>query len=250
MNEDERYLFDLQGFLVVEDALDANQLTALNEILDRRIEDEVAADDHTHRFLDLLDWGKPYQDLVDNPRIVDYLAELVGDPLRLDHVYLDIIRSGKGPIGTSLHGGATPLHPTHYYRHRNNTMRNGLFVVAYNLYDVKPGDGGFAAVPGSHKSHYVFPGHWKELDGSQDLPFVAKVTGRAGTAILFTEAMTHGTLPWHGQERRTIFYKYSPPAVSWSNRYFNAADYPAMTERQKAMLAPPSALASPFLNGG
>ena len=250
MNGDEQYLFDLQGFLVVEDALDANQLTALNGILDHRIKDEVAADSHTHRFLDLLDWGKPYQDLVDNPCIIDYLAELIGDPLRLDHVYLDIIRSGKGPIGTSLHGGATPLHPTHYYRHRNNTMRNGLFVVAYNLYDVNPGDGGFAAVPGSHKSNYAFPSHWKELDGSQDLPFVAKVTGRAGTAILFTEAMTHGTLPWHGQERRTIFYKYSPPAMSWSNRYFNAADYPAMTERQKAMLAPPSALASPFLNGG
>ncbi|MCY3659276.1 MAG: hypothetical protein OXG36_09675, partial [Caldilineaceae bacterium] len=54
MNGDERYLFDLQGFLVVEDALDANQLTALNDILDRRVEDEVAAEDHTHRFLDLL----------------------------------------------------------------------------------------------------------------------------------------------------------------------------------------------------
>ena len=98
----------------------------------------------THRFLDLLNWGKPYQDLVDNPSILTYLAELIGDPLRLDHVYLDVIRSGKGPIGATLHGGATPFSPTHYYRHHNNTMRNGLFVVAYNLYDVNPGDGGFA----------------------------------------------------------------------------------------------------------
>ena len=161
MNEDERYLFDLQGFLVVEDALDARQLKALNDILDQRIEAEVAEEDNTHRFIDLLEWGQPYRDLVDNPRVVDYLGELIGDPLRLDHVYLDIIREGKGPIGTSLHGGATPMHPTHYYRHRNHTMRNGLFVVAYNLYDVNPGDGGFAAVPGSHKSNYAFPGHWE-----------------------------------------------------------------------------------------
>ncbi len=127
-------------------------------------------------------------------------------------------------------------------------MRNGLFVVAYNLYDVNPGDGGFAAVPGSHKSNFPFPAQWRELEGSQDLPFVTQVTGKAGTAILFTEAMTHGTLPWRGDERRTIFYKYSPPALSWSPVYYDAAVYPDLSERQQAILSPPSALQESFMN--
>ncbi len=242
MTEEEKYLFDLQGFLVVENALAPAQLQALNDLLDQRIAQEVPAAAHTHRFAHtLLHWGQAYRDLVDNPAVTPYLAELLGEDFRLDHDYLDIIRAGKGPIGTSLHGGAWPFHSTHYFRCLNGTMRNGLFVVAYNLYDVHPGDGGFAAVPGSHKSNFPFPVQWQELAESQDLPFVAQVTGPAGTAILFTEAMTHGTLPWRGHERRTIFYKYSPPALSWASEYYDAADYPDMTDRQKAILTPPRA---------
>ncbi len=249
MTEEERYLFDLQGFLVVEDALTPAQVQELNAILDQKIAHDVPADVHSHRFpQELLTWGKAYRDLVDNPTILPYLVELLGDPFRLDHDYLDIIRAGKGPIGTSLHGGAWPLHPTHFFRCVNGTIRNGLFVVAYNLYDVHPGDGGFAAVPGSHKSHFRFPAQWKELDGSQNFPFVAQVTGKAGTAILFTEAMTHGTLPWRGHERRTIFYKYSPPALSWSRTYYDVADYPDLSERQKAILSSPSALREPLID--
>jgi hypothetical protein len=68
------------------------------------------------------------------------------------------------------------------------------------------------------------------------------VTGPAGTAILFTEALTHGTLPWHGRdERRTIFFKYSPHSVSWAARYFDATRYPDLTERQREILEPPNA---------
>ena len=249
VNEEEKYLFDLQGFLVVEDALDQAQLRSLNLLVDRKVKEEVPLESETHRFGNtLLSWGQPFQDLVDNPRITPYLGELLGDPFRLDHDYLDIIHSGKGPIGTSLHGGAYPMHATHYFRCVNGTIRNGLFVVAYNLFDVNPGDGGFAAVAGSHKSSFQFPKGWQELESSQELPFVTKVTGKAGTAILFTEAMTHGTLPWRGLERRTIFYKYSPPALSWSSSYYNSGNFPNLTSRQKALLSPPSALLEPFLD--
>lgn len=247
MTEEEKYLFDLQGFLVVENAMDPEQLRAANAILDRRIEQHVPAENHTHRFgQQLLHWGRVYLDLVDNPVITPYLTELLGDPFRLDHDYLDIIRSGKGPIGTKLHGGAWPLHPTHFFRNVNGVIRNGLFVVAYNLYDVNPGDGGFAAVPGSHKSNFKFPERWKELDESGSRQFVTQVTGKAGTAILFTEALTHGTLPWLGDERRTIFYKYSPPSLSWAKRYYEADDYPGTTARQRAILNPPSSLSEPL----
>ena len=54
-------------------------------------------------------------------------------------------------------------------------MWNGLSVVAYNLHDVGPMDGGFGAVPGSHKSNYPFPDEWKEMDELQ--PIVRRVTG-------------------------------------------------------------------------
>ncbi|RIK36532.1 MAG: mitomycin antibiotics/polyketide fumonisin biosynthesis protein, partial [Chloroflexi bacterium] len=44
MNAHERYLFDLQGFLVVPDALDAEQLCMLNRIWDERIAQETTVD--------------------------------------------------------------------------------------------------------------------------------------------------------------------------------------------------------------
>ncbi|MCL4505964.1 MAG: phytanoyl-CoA dioxygenase family protein, partial [Chloroflexi bacterium] len=136
--------------------------------------------------------------------------------------------------------GATPFDPSQYFHFQDGRMYNGLTVVAYNLRDVNPGDGGTGCVPGSHQSNYPYPNDWRELDHLQ--PFMRAITGPAGSAIIFTEALTHGTLPWKGQgERRTIFYKYSPHPVSWAAHYIDAGRYPDLTERQRAILEAPNA---------
>jgi hypothetical protein len=239
MTEQEKYLFDLQGYLAVPAALSAEQLQALNAILDEQIAAEMG-DATTKRFGRLLHWGQPYIDLLDNPRITPYLDNLLGPHFRLDHIYCDVIRGGQGPIGAGLHGGGTPFDPSQYYQYRDGKMYNGLSVVAYNLRDVNPGDGGFACVPGSHKANFPFPNEWRNLEELQ--PCVRPVTGPAGTAIIFTEALTHGTLPWHGaDERRTVFFKYSPHPISWAKQYFNADEYEGLNERQRAILQPPNA---------
>lgn len=240
MTDHERYLFDLQGYLAVPNMLNAEQLAALNAILDERLEQAVAPTARTHRFFPLLDWGGPYLDLIDNEPVLPYLEAMLGPGFRLDHEYADIIRVGKGPIGATLHGGGSPFGAPYYYRYSEGRMYNGLCVVAYNLKDVNPGDGGFAAVPGSHKSNIAFPDDWRELDNTHSI--VQPVTGPAGTAIFFTEALTHGTLPWNGaDERRTVFFKYSPHALSWAAYFYDADDYPNLTERQRALLEPPNA---------
>ena len=240
MDEHERYLFDLHGYLVVPDALSSETVAQINGIMDERIASETGPEMRTHRFGSVLEWGPALRDLIDNPRVTGYVEELVGAQFRLDHDYADVICTGKGPIGTTLHGGRTPFDPSQYYHFQDGHMANGLIVVAYNLKDVNPGDGGFGCVPGSHKSNYRFPTEWQPLDEPQ--PCVQRVTGPAGTAIIFTEALTHGTLPWRGaNERRTLFYKYSPHALSWSARYYNADDYEGVTDRQRAILEAPNA---------
>ena len=241
MNENEQYLFDLQGYIAVPNALDKQQLEDLNALLDKHIEQECASDRPTHRFGGLLEWGKPYRDLIDNPSIVPYLDVILGERFRLDHLYADLIRSGTSPIGATLHGGGAPFDPSQYYHYHGGRMYNGLTVVAYNLADVGPEDGGFGCVPGSHKSNYRFPGEWRDMSGNIE-PCVRRVTGPAGTAVIFTEALTHGALPWTGQgERRTVFFKYSPHPISWSARYFDEVDYEDLTERQRAILEAPNA---------
>ncbi|MDE2728596.1 MAG: phytanoyl-CoA dioxygenase family protein [Gemmatimonadota bacterium] len=240
MTPHEQYLFDLQGFIAVPDALDAEQLAELNRILDVKIDEAMEPGATTHRFgFTLLDWGPAYRDLIDNPRIVPYLEHIVGSRFRLDHDYADIIRKGDGPIGTTLHGGAIPFDPLYSYTCVNQEIRCGLSVVAYNLKDVNPGDGGFGCVPGSHKANFRFPDEWRNL--KTDQPFIRAVTGKAGTAVIFTEALTHGTMPWHGDERRTLFYKYSPNSVSWYAEYYEAEKYEGLTERQQQILEAPNA---------
>ena len=239
MTDQERYLFDLQGYLVIPNALSADQLAALNTLLDERITREMAPDASTHRFGDLLSWGQPYVDLLDNRHVETHLTEILGEQFRMDHVYLDVIRSGLSPIGATLHGGGTPYNPVTFYDFRNGRMHSGLFVVAYNLADVGPEDGGFACVPGSHKSNYPFPTEWRDLSDRQ--PFVERITGPAGTAVLFTEALTHGPLPWSGKaERRTLFYKYHHHGGAWSASY-PVPDGLVVTERQRRILEAPNA---------
>jgi Phytanoyl-CoA dioxygenase (PhyH) len=242
MDDHERYLFDLQGFITVADALTPTQVQDLNREFDARVVANVAPDANTHRFNTLLDWGRPFRDLIDNERVTDQLAAILGPHFRLDHEYGDLIRRGKGPIGTRLHGGSVPFDPAQYYVVAQDRIRSGLVVVAYNLRDVGPMDGGFAAVPGSYKANFAFPEEWKELDTPDPRPWLRRVTGPAGTAIIFTEALSHGTLPWTGAgERRTLFYKYSPHASSWSAEFYDAARWPELTDRQRAILESPNA---------
>lgn len=241
MDSTERYLFDLNGYLVVPDALSVEAVTAVDRLMDERIVRDVAADATTHRFADVLDWGPEVRALIDHERMVPYLEEILGTGYRLDHDYADVIRSGKGPIGTRLHGGAVPFDPGQWYTFVDGRPRSGLVVVAYNLCDVNPGDGGFGCVPGSHKANLPFPDEWRELE--QDLDgLVRPVTGPAGSAILFTEAMTHGTLPWHGAgERRTLFLKYDPGPIAYGAAFYDRDRWPDLTARQRAILESPNA---------
>ncbi len=239
MTEQERYLFDLQGYLVVRDALTPEQITTLNGLVDTHLEAKVAPDAPSHRFGNLLAWGEPMYGVLDNPRLMPYLDAILGANFRLDHDYCDVIRGRKGPIGWSLHGGGTPFDPSQYYRFQDNRIFCGLTVVAYNLHDIGEGDGGFGCVPGSHKSNLPFPNEWRDLEQAQ--PFVDRVIGPAGTAVIFTEALTHGTLPWNAaHERRTLFFKYSPGPLSWASNYYDPANYPGLSEKQTALLRKPS----------
>ncbi|MEO1374042.1 MAG: phytanoyl-CoA dioxygenase family protein [Cyanobacteria bacterium J06635_10] len=238
MNEFERYLFDLQGFLVVENVLSNEEIAILRELVDKQVALKNQPKASKLRFDSLLSWGKPLRNLIDNPQITPYLSELLGGKFRLDHDYLHIIREGLGPIGCHLHGGGTPYDPTQYYSFRNGRIYNGLLAVAYELNDVNPGDGGFACIPGSHKSNLPCPQEWIDLEFLNR--GVKSVTVNAGNAIIFTEALTHGTLPWRGKnERRTLFYKYSPSSYAWHRLYYDPDDFGDLTSSQREILKTP-----------
>ena len=129
MDDEQRYLFDLQGYLVIPGAIGPDLLARLNPSIDAGIAAETAQDMRTHRFGDLLGRDPAFLELIDNPAVIDVLIDVLGTDFRLDHTYADVIRAGDGPIGTVLHGGAVPFRPAEYYTTVDGTAKAGSDYV-------------------------------------------------------------------------------------------------------------------------
>ena len=80
MDEHEAYLFDLQGFLVVEAALSPAEVAELDDLLESRIQADVPADADTHRFEYPFDWSPAVRRLIDHDRLRPYLGRSSARP--------------------------------------------------------------------------------------------------------------------------------------------------------------------------
>lgn len=87
MNDVEKYLFDLRGYLILEDVLSPDDVAELNRLIDKQNLPEPPLESGKARFGGFLSWGKPFCDLLDHPRIMPYLKFILGDGFRLDHYY-------------------------------------------------------------------------------------------------------------------------------------------------------------------
>ncbi len=238
MTPEDRFQFDLQGFLVVKDVLDSDELAALNAVADDP--PNGWGDGDSYRQSNVSRWGMPFQRLIDHPKLIPYLLGLMGPKVRVDHDYCIFMR--KGAPNGGLHGGPSPQVGAgdHWYTCHNGVIRNGLTVVTYNLTDTAPGDGGFGCIPGSHKSNFVSDLPADVRRHERAAPYVQQVAAGAGDAIIFTEALMHGTLAWTAtHERRALLFKYSPGHSSWSQNYYDVDAYSDLTDQQRRFLQPP-----------
>ena len=256
VTEEERYLFDAFGYVVVPDVLTEHQVDALRLTLRQPTEqfEPVSAEESP------LHWGTAWRDLLDLPKLTPILEALMGNhefrdafiaakdrepypTYRLDHINVHT-HVEKGFPGGDLHGGWVNSGGSQYFRYHDGKFYNGLIAVSFELYDTFENDGGFACIPGTHKSNLTLPEEWRDLSKGIH-PAVKRIAARPGDAIVFTEALTHGTLPWEvDAKRQTIFYKFSPHGTTWSADYFNPDDYRCyedMDARKLAMLEPPNA---------
>ena len=69
MTNEEKFLFDLQGYLVIKNVLTDSELDELNAISDGAY---LYDDEEAQREASILGWGKPFKNLIDHPRILSY----------------------------------------------------------------------------------------------------------------------------------------------------------------------------------
>ena len=236
MNEEERYLFDVRGYLVIEDVLSPEEVAELNRVMDSQDLPPPQDDTMSARFGGFLEWDKTFCDLLDHERIMPYLKTMLGDGFRLDHYYGIYMRAGTEQL--RLHGGATPYDPPEYYHFREGEMYNGLSVVSWNLTATGPASGGFCAVSGSHKANFRCPDSIRTAHDSHEAVVVPEAP--AGSVVIFTESLTHGTALWTaGYQRRSLLYKYSPGQQSWSAKYTQPPQSVDLTARQRLLFEKP-----------
>ncbi len=233
LSDRERFELDVRGFLVRRGVLGARDLSALTAAVDALRLPPARDTIQSQRFRDHLHTSPAFVALLDHPAVIDVVLELCGPGARLDHAY-GIVMS-PGTSGLHLHGGAVPFDHAQFYVTAGGAISCGLVAAQWALVDHPPGAGGFCCVPGSHKA--AFPSPPLALDD----PMVVEVPMRAGDVVLFTEALTHGTLPWRGPgQRRTLLYKYSPGSSSWGrDERYDERLWPMLTERQRLLLEPP-----------
>ena len=113
MNEEERYLFDLWGYVVIENVLSTDQLAILNHLIEQRNFPTPTEDIQSQRFGGFFDWEKDaFRHLLNHERITPLLREIIGSKFRLDHAYGILMT--KGNAGGNLHGGGEPYDPAQY----------------------------------------------------------------------------------------------------------------------------------------
>ena len=258
MDEDERYLFDINGYLHLKGVLTSEEVVQLNagidhhgeqmSPIDRSLAGDSAALVGTSRRKGLggmlaweKPWCQPFRHLLVHPRIKSYLDVILGTGYRLDHGP-GLIAMDTGCEGGTLHGGGVERsNLLEAYFFKNDRIYTGLTVVEYLLADEGPGDGGVAVIPGSHKANLSCPDAMKAWEKYQE--HVLELNAQAGDAVIFTETLTHGTLPWKGQhERRALLYKFSPGYLAYGSGAHDTS-YSAyiedMNEEERAVMEAP-----------
>ena len=266
MTENEKYLFDLNGYILVQGALCKAQVAAMNEAIDHNsdkiyvrtraqaldgsLEEQggktAAGLKGSHGrgdFGGFFFWDEPwcqvFREVITLQDILETMVDVIGPRFRLAGIAG--ISMTKGAEGFIFHGGGTPelerMREVFYHRFEFGRMYSGLMSVSFALSDQGLEDGGFVCIPGSHKANYLCPQEVRRLE--VDLGCVKYFSLKAGDAVIFTEALTHGTVPWKADfERRLLRYLYAPALHTGSAGDFKAIDA-ELTPLQRVIVQPP-----------
>ncbi len=104
--------------------------------------------------------------------------------------------------------------PANDYQASGGRILATFVNCATTLVDV-PDGAGFVCVPGSHRSAFAMPKH---VDIYSPPPSVVNICPSAGSCVVFTELLAHGSRRWTEKSypRRTIFQRYTTSYASWS----------------------------------
>lgn len=233
----QRYLFDLNGYLILRNALTPEQLAACNKTYDE-IDGFEGRGKHNGVFVNnagrqeglmmqqLYEGGPVWEELIDHPAWFDKVKHFIGTddpenfdghhgPAFIDECFGTIRRAGDAQ---RLHSGGHVGTIRTQFRYHAGKFHCGQVNILMAFNDIGSGDGATMVVPGSHKSNVPHPqtvpldkrGEEASMDGIEG---AIECHLNAGDALLFVDAIAHGSARrTNDGQRRIAVYRYGP---SW-----------------------------------
>ena len=228
MTPEQRYRFDVTGYLHLENVLSEEELSAAQDAVKECVDtpaDELPAgisssypgtNESVAGISNGFSFHKSLEALTVHPKTWPIIKEFTENKPRFD----------RGTLAVNTHQTTrmTPLHcaredfgwPSTRYECRDGRIFCDTFVVFVYLSDVFPGDGGLIALPGSHKTTFDRPANYffpdPHTSNSELHPAVVNITPRAGDVVIISELLTHGALVWQptDRERWFLILRYNP----------------------------------------
>ena len=263
-SELEIYLFDLRGYIVLENALTADEVASLNAGIDALLPIEHNQWDgyiHATNFgandglnlQQIYEGGEPFESLIDHPSWFEKVKFFVGGegnfdylhgPLFIDENFANIRGPGEA---IPLHSGGADCVKRCQFLYRNNQFMCGQIDILIALTDMMPGDGATMVIPGSHKSNFRHPhfatANWQDGDSVDGIIGAEEVNIKAGDAILFVDAISHGSARrTNPGDRRVIVYRYGPSWGNFRHGYQPSSELLARLSRQRRQIVQPQKL--------
>ncbi|MFT5375476.1 MAG: hypothetical protein ACI906_002302 [Candidatus Latescibacterota bacterium] len=238
MNEAQKYLFDVKGWLCLPGLLGEDQLEVVREHQMKFLYERESLPVHEQD-----NHGGPSQVLLDHPAVVGVLNEILSYQalatedcygFSYDHTYTSHRQAGHDNFNP--HGGGGYFNfrgNSHIYQMQPGRIHSGLTRVVWELNEVAEGDGGTLFLSGSHKAAFERPAEWSERDS----PLWDTYTCPAGSVVIFTEAICHSGQRWSNEERDRLclFTCYDTVNSKWGKGGPATEVIAAMPEKRQTL---------------
>ncbi len=228
----ERFFFDNNGYLVLEEFLDADHVKALTDalarVMPRRRTLQEQSVPHTGmtqikgekstRIFYILDEDPLFLEMLDWPAIWPYVTGLLN--ARPHHHASDALIEYTSDLMGQGGGWHIDGHDEGY-RNLGPNIPLLQLKIGYYLSDMtQPGQGNLCIVPGSHKAAYE-PAQ-EDLNRAEKSVGIEEICAPAGSAILFHNALWHSGGPFNreGGLRCMLYYAYEHPWMIASQEHW------------------------------
>ena len=180
MSPEEKYGFDVQGYLIVRGVLNETKLEVCNRLVDQGSVPEALS---AHRVL------------------VRYIEQLCGLAYRVDKPISMVKQLGPDEL-RPMTGGNEPRNPSRGYFHQGSSRYCQGVRAVWALTDVPTGAGGMTLLPGSHTVNIPVPDCVLSGEDTylESLGMCLQPELRAGDLLLHASTLAYGLRSWRHQD--------------------------------------------------